>query len=238
MKDFKIKLHGKKLLCENTYLFTFHRPESGYEFFPGQYAYFTLPENLIFSDTDKKGISRPFSFAGSPDKEKLIIAVRENGSVFVRNILSLEQGSELYLSKPFGINISADRSDKVLVAGGIGITPVRSLMEYYSANLPDENITLLYFNRKRRQTAFLNEFEKWSENIPGFDFIPFIEDKTDEFWKYEFGVFTGEILMTHVENFKNKKYYLFGSDLMDENVKRILTENGVKEENIITEKTN
>ncbi|MBK9332553.1 MAG: FAD-dependent oxidoreductase [Ignavibacteria bacterium] len=235
MNDFIIKLTGKKLICENTLLFTFDRSGTGYNYFPGQYAYFTLPENTENLKIDVKGNTRPFSFAGSPDKKDLLVAVRKNESAFVENLLNLKPGSDLFVSRPFGNNILADNSEKIFIAGGIGITPVRSILEYVYDNDLNEKITLFYFNKSCPQTAFLSELEKWSENIKGFKFIPVIADLNDKEWNYVFGLFSAELIKKYAGNTDGKNFYLFGSDSMNEIVKETILREGVKPENIITE---
>lgn len=235
MKDFKIKLAGKEIICENTLLFTFDRSGTGYKYSPGQYAYFTLPESSDTFKTDVKGNTRPFSFAGSPDKKELLIAVRKNESAFVENLLNLKPGSDLFISRPFGNNILADNSEKIFIAGGIGITPVRSILEYVFDNDLNEKITLFYFNKTFSQTAFLSELEKWSKNIPGFKFIPVIEDLNDKEWNYVFGLFSAELIKKYAGNTDGKNFYLFGSDSMNEIVKETILREGVMPENIITE---
>ena len=234
MKDFKIKLLKTKLICENTYQLIFDKSGIDYDFSPGQYANFKL---LYNADEDIKGNVRPFSFAGSPSNNELMIAVRKNESVFIENLLRLELGSEVIISAPMGNNILDDEKEKVFIAGGIGITPVRSILEYLSENNLNEKITLFYFNRDCSQTAFLDEFKKWDEEMDSFNFIPVIEDEKDDNWKGETGLFNGIILKKYVENIYDKNFYLFGSNQMNESVKQLLKNAGVKGENIITEKT-
>jgi len=235
LKEYKIKITGKELICENTLLFTFERTGTGYKFLPGQYAYFTLPEKSNALKTDAKGNTRPFSFAGSPDKKELLIAVRKNKSAFIKNLLKLKPGTDLYISRPFGNNILADNSEKIFIAGGIGITPVRSILEYVYDNNLNEKITLFYFNKSCLQTAFLSDLEMWSENISGFKFIPVIEDKDDMEWNYEYGLFSADLIKKYTGDTEGKKFYLFGSDRMNEFVKETILNEGVKPENIITE---
>jgi len=106
----------------------------------------------------------------------------------------------------------------------------------YTINNLNEKITLFYFNRKYSQTAFLDEFKKWDVEMDGFNFIPVIEDEMDVNWKGEIGMFNEDILKKYVKEIEDKKFYLFGSDQMDDCVKQILIDSGVKDENIITEK--
>ncbi|MFZ1321112.1 MAG: FAD-dependent oxidoreductase [Ignavibacteria bacterium] len=234
MKDFKIKLLERKLICENTYQLTFDTSGIDYDFFPGQYANFKLMYN---ADEDMKGNVRPFSFAGSPSNNELMIAVRKNESVFIENLLRLEVGSEVIISEPMGNNILDDKNEKVFIAGGIGITPVRCILEYLSENNLNEKITLFYFNRDCSQTAFLDEFKKWDEEMDSFNFIPVVEDEKDVHWKGETGLFNEYLLRKYLKNIEDKNFYLFGSDQMDKYVKQILFKSDVKNENIITEKS-
>ncbi|MBK8983493.1 MAG: hypothetical protein IPM38_14540 [Ignavibacteria bacterium] len=96
-------------------------------------------------------------------------------------------------------------------------------------------MTLFYFNKTCPQTAFLSELEKWSKNIPGFKFIPVIEDLNDKEWNYVFGLFSAELIKKYAGNTDGKNFYLFGSDSMNEIVKETILREGVMPENIITE---
>lgn len=240
MKNYKIVFTGRKEICENTYSFTFNLNNSGYEFKPGQYAHFTIQDPVI---KDENGNSRPLSFASSPHhKNTILIAGRNNHSVFIENMLSLVPGAEVFISEPEGdISLSPNESvENVFIAGGIGITPVRSIIEFATENDLKNKITLFYSNKSLLQSAFLNDFINWSEMNDNFRLITFLDDTKNisgfDNVVFESGRIDSGKLKKHLKNFENKNYYLIGPPEMVDSMKELLIKEKVSEEKIKTEK--
>ena len=237
MKDTKIFFTGRKEICDNTFSFTFNLYDSDYEFKPGQYAHFTIMDPVHH---DENGYTRPLSFANSPDHiNSLMVAARKNQSVFIENLLSLTPGSELQISEPEG-EISLHENEEVenvFIAGGIGITPIRSIVEFATENDLKNRITLFYSNKSLTQAAFMNEFLEWSAENENFSFIPFFESNEiiSEF-EYEKGRIDSERLKKHLGDFDKKKFFLIGPPAMVDSFKDILLKQKVSEEKIMTER--
>ena len=237
MKDTKIFFTGRKEICENTFSFTFNLYDSDYEFKPGQYAHFTIMDPVHH---DENGYTRPLSFANSPDHiNSLMVAARKNQSVFIENLLSLTPGSELQISEPEG-EISLHENEEVenvFIAGGIGITPIRSIVEFATENDLKNRITLFYSNKSLTQAAFMNEFLEWSAENENFSFIPFFEsDEIISEFEYEKGRIDSERLKKHLGDFDKKKFFLIGPPAMVDSFKDILLKQKVSEEKIMTER--
>jgi len=235
LKDFQIILEKTEVICENTVAFTFDAKHTGYKFDAGQYANFTLTNP---KHPDEKGHYRALSFANAPNEMgKLVIAARINSSVFINNLWSLSPGSKLYVSKPMGsLTLHKDNSiPAVFISGGIGITPVRSIIEEVVNKKLSHEIKMFYSNKKEAQVAFMNDFMKWSNEIKNLEFIPIIEDRENKNWKNEFGPIDMSMLNKYLENFKNKIYYITGPSIMVDSIKDLLINQQVNKENIRTE---
>ncbi|MCB0727239.1 MAG: FAD-dependent oxidoreductase [Ignavibacteriae bacterium] len=239
-KKTKIEFTGRKEICENTYSFTFIPESYDYDFKPGQYAHFTIDEPKY---NDDSGNSRPLSIASSPHHKNLIlVAARDNGSVFIQNLLSLEAGSEVFISEPEGdITLHNDEKiENVFIAGGIGITPVRSIVEYATESSLRNKITLFYLNRSRKQTAFLQDLQNWSDMNDNFRLIQFFDDaeneKSGSNIEIESGRIDAERLKKYLGDFNNKIYNVIGPPEMVNSVKEILIKENVPEEYIRAEK--
>ena len=239
-KKTKIEFTGRKEICENTYSFTFIPESYDYEFKPGQYAHFTIDEPKFNEDT---GNSRPLSIASSPHHKNLIlVAARDNGSVFIQNLLSLEAGAEVYLSEPEGdITLHDDEKvENVFIAGGIGITPVRSIVEYATESSLKNKITLFYLNRSYKQTAFLQDLQNWSDMNDNFRFIQFFDnaenEKSGSSNETESGRIDAERFKKHLGDLNDKVYNIIGPPEMVNCVKEILLNENVPEESIKSEK--
>lgn len=239
MKDFQITLIDKREIAENTMSFIFDIKDIDYEFTAGQYAHFSLIEPL--SD-DKKNHTRPLSIASSPgNKSELMIAARTGSSDFIKNLISTPVGSKIFVSKPSGVlKLHSDKEiQSVFIAGGIGITPVRSIIEYATQQNLQHRISLFYSNKTESQTAFADDFEKWSSVNKNFKFIPVIDvidNTTNTKRRFESGPLDKNLLFKYLGNLDQKYFYVTGPPQMVESVNSILLSEGADGEKIITEK--
>src|SRR6202008_335128 len=142
MPPYKVSLQAHKTLCDGTSAFYFAKPE-GFEFKAGQFVNFTL---LGPGDTDLAGNTRALSIASAPYERNLMVAMRLRTTAFKRTLNSLPLGSELLLQGPFGWMTLPRNSTRpaVLLAGGIGITPFRSLVWNAAESLSPRRILLFY----------------------------------------------------------------------------------------------
>lgn len=238
MKDYKITFSGRDKICENTFSFYFSTGDSGYTFKPGQYAHFTLTGAKY---NDIKGNSRPFSFAGSPhNRDKLMIAARNNSSVFVKNLCELSEGSEIFISKPEGnlFQINDDSFPLVFITGGTGITPVRSIVEFLIHMKSDRKIYLFYSNKTRNRIAFYDDFKNWSEKNDNFIFVPVLDSIENLNTEFEHGFINEALLKKYLKELKGKQYILTGPAEMTDSMKKILLSENVSISDIRTDKLN
>jgi ferredoxin-NADP reductase len=156
MPRFASRLLERRPVADGTLAFFLERP-AGFEYTAGQYLTVTLP-NAPY--TDAKGESRTFSIASAPaDADALCIATRMTGTAFKRSLAEVPLGIPLSLFGPAGtFTLPVDAGPPIVfIAGGIGITPFRSmLLDAVSRRLP-HRITLLYSNRNTDGAAFHEE---------------------------------------------------------------------------------
>lgn len=90
----------------------------------GQYGLFTITHKKI------KNATKPFSVSSAPAENVIRITtrVRENPSEFKRALLELEPGMKVTMRGPVGPFYLKDKSPALFIAGGIGITPFRSIL--------------------------------------------------------------------------------------------------------------
>ena len=231
MSEKIITLQDRKIICKNTLAMWFKKPKSGYEFIPGQYAKITLLDPVY---NDDEGNSRFFSIASSPGKDYFLFTTRALDSAFNKNILKLPSGSKATISEPGGNTpLHKDASiPAVFIIGGIGITPVRCIVEYATENKIPYNLTLFYSNPDSESMAFLSEFENWANENPGFKFYPTIDDKQDKNWKYDTGYINEDILKKNITDIDNSIYYIIGPPQMVDSMTEILKNFHVKDEKI------
>lgn len=163
---FTTALMERKPVAVETFQVSFARP-AAFTFHAGQYLQIRLPKLL---HRDPKGPSRVFSIASSPlDDEMISVAYRDTGSGFKRTLRELPIGSEVTIEGPHGFyTLPRDASRPlILVAGGIGITPFRSMLQFAARSEGDSpSVTLLYANRSHERAAYLDELEDLARRNP------------------------------------------------------------------------
>ena len=150
--------HQEGETCES---FQF-QPEGPLSFEAGQYLRYTLDH----PEPDNRGVSRFFTIASAPSEPFVMLTTRFStpGSSFKRALRTLEVGAAIEAAGPYGRFTYADREmPAVFVAGGIGITPFRSILADLASRPLQSDITLLYAN-----------------NTPDIPFRQFFDDQAAE----------------------------------------------------------
>lgn len=176
----------------------------------------------------------PISVASLPEKDGTIeFCIRKTG-VVTSAIHSLETGQSIGLRGPYGngfpLNISKGR-DVVIVAGGIGIAPLKPLVQQFIKNHKEAGrVTLLYGSRTPDEIIFRDEVEGWAKS--GITAVLTV-DKGNDNWNGSVGLVTGFWPEVRT-NFKKAAAYICGPEVMIKAAMRDLFFLGMSDERIIT----
>jgi ferredoxin-NADP reductase len=167
---FLVKLKGRQEVAENTMAFRFEKPP-GWTFKAGQYLEMSLPNP---PETDAEGNGRAFSIASAPHEETLMVATRMRDTAFKRVLRNLPLESTVKVDGPFGNLTLHNKASRpaVLLAGGIGITPFRSIVFSAAKDKLSHRIFLFYSNRRPEDAAFLEELQALERSNRNYQFIP------------------------------------------------------------------
>ncbi|KTD19617.1 FAD-dependent oxidoreductase [Legionella israelensis] len=137
--------------------FIFEKPKD-FTFKSGQFGDFTL---LNPKETDEEGNTRAFSLTNPPFANDLMVATRMRDTAFKRVLKTLSLGTELKLDAPYGsFTLHNNKAiPAVFLTGGIGITPVRSIITQATKDKVPHQIYLFYSNNRPEDTAFLEELK-------------------------------------------------------------------------------
>src|SRR6187401_3028905 len=126
MPKYKTELKRREEIADSTMAFHFEKP-SGFDYKAGQFADYSLVDP---SETDAEGNIRGFSLASAPYENDLMFTTRMRDTAFKRSLRSMKIGTEIILDGPYGSFTLHNDSRKaaVFLTGGIGITPVRSIV--------------------------------------------------------------------------------------------------------------
>jgi len=235
MPIYKTVLRRKEEIAEGTMAFHFEKP-GGFAFKAGQFGDFTLINPI---ETDAAGNTRGFSLASAPYEADLIFATRMRDTAFKRVLRTMKIGTEVSLDAPYGSFTlhNNPRIPAVFLTGGIGVTPVRSIvLQAAHDNLPHQ-IFLFDSNRKPEDAAFLNALLAAEVKNPNYTFVGTMTEleKSGMKWNGETGYITEAMLEKYVGDLTLPIYYLAGPASMVTAMRKTLTEAGVDDDNIRTE---
>jgi ferredoxin-NADP reductase len=160
-------IKDKVEVARGTLFVTFDLRGEEVEFRPGQYFWVTLLDPPY---DDEKGARRHITVVTSPTERGILgLATRLRDSAFKRSLDELPIGTEVDVEHPKGEFVLPDDPDRpyVFIAGGIGITVFRSMLRYVADEQLPYRVTLLYSNRDRESTAFMDELQQLERAIPG-----------------------------------------------------------------------
>jgi ferredoxin-NADP reductase len=235
MPPYKVKLKAQKTLCAGTTAFYFEKPEK-FEFQAGQFFNFTL---LNPDETDLEGSTRALSIASAPHEPNLMVAMRLRTSAFKRALNSLPLETELLLQGPFGSMTLPRNTTRpaVLLAGGIGITPFRSLVWNAAESFSPRRILLFYSVRVPEEAAFLEELRDMEQYNMRYKFICTVTQpkRTRMLWRGETGRISIDLLSKWIPDVTVPIYYVAGPPGMVTGVRQMLIGAGIAEEDIRAE---
>ena len=232
---FEVVLKDKKQIAEGSMAFLFEKP-AGFEFRAGQHTTVTL---INPPQTDAEGNSRHFSMVHTPADEDIAIATRMRDTAFKRVLGNMNIGDKVQMEKPHGSFILHQDTSKpaVFLIGGIGITPVYSIIKDATERKLPHRIFLFYSNRRQEDAAFLKELEDLATQNPSFTLIATVTDseKSKNAWNGETGYIDQAMLRKYVNSLQIPIYYISGPPAMVSAMRKLLTDSDVNEDNIKTE---
>lgn len=232
MKEFRAKLIERIKRTPTIESFRFRCSEK-INFFPGQFV------QVIFNETDPadNDSNKYLSLSASPTKDYFEVTKRLSESYFSQKLKNLKTGDEILFKGPMG-NCIFSESDKkiVFLIGGIGITPVISILEYIVEKNLDNDVILIYSNKSEEEIAFweeLDDLKKTGQNLNIFYLV------TDVSPKRSVCLYTRinqDFLAAKIPDFRGRVFFIFGPPKMVDDLRDMVLEIGCPEENIYLEK--
>lgn len=232
---FQSKLIRREEIAEDTMAFHFEKP-AGWTFKAGQFVDITVNNP---PETDAEGNTRGFSVASAPSEATIMLATRMRNTACKRVLKTLALGTECKIEGPFGDLKLHNNASKaaVFVSGGIGITPVRSILVEAAAQKLPHKIFLFFSNHTRKTAPFFDELEALQAKNPNYKFIPSMTDLTisKDKWSGDTGYITKEMLQKHLQGITSAIYYVTGPAAMVSGLRTVLHETGVDDDDIRVE---
>ena len=229
------RLVSRHEVAERTSEFRFEKP-SDWTFKAGQYLDMTL---LDPPETDTEGNTRTFSIASSPGEEPLMVATRMRDTAFKRVLNTMTLGTAVKIEGPSG-SLTLHNNVKraaVFLAGGIGITPFRSIVFRAAEEKLPHRIFLFYSNRRPEDAPFLDELQSLGKDNPNYTLIATMTEmaKSHRSWNGETGLIDKEMLARYLKDAVSPIYYVAGPPEMVKGLHTMINEAGVDEDDIRSE---
>lgn len=229
------RLTARHEVADRTLLLEFARP-FGFDFVAGQFMDLTL---LAPGQTDPKGDTRAFSISSAPHEEALKVTTRLTNSAFKRNLATMPIGSEVSIMGPSGdLTLEDDPSRPVVIlAGGIGITPFRSIVLDAAYRRLSHRIFLFYANRRPEDAPFLEELRALERVNSRYTFVPTMTqaEQSDQGWAGERVRIDRSLISRHVDDPRRPTYYVAGPPSMVRGLTGMLSGSGVDSQSIRAE---
>lgn len=206
--------------------FEFEKPE-GFEYRAGQYGDMVLPASTGLDDSNNK---HGFSFVSAPYEDTLRMTTRMRAeSQWKQAAAKVDEGTMIQLLALWG-DFTLQKSTAipaVFVIGGIGITPVRSMIAQATHDKTDHKLTLIYSNRTPEQAAYLDDLRALEKENPNFRMFTNFSDAD--------GLVNAKTIQSDVVDIPNSRFYLSGPEGMVKAMRALLIEVGADEDMIKTE---
>lgn len=228
-----VTLQSKRLIAAGTQLLVFTKP-AGYTFVAGQYVALSVPEKAGIV-LDARGLARSFSIASAPYEEYLYFSMRHSSSAFKRTCWALVPGDQARVTDAVGTFVTPPLDvdhERVLVflVGGIGITPVRSILKQAEYDKSPKQFTLLSANRSLGDAAFHEELAGLS--LEHFCYVTVLSQSEApcQATNDERGYICESLIQKYVTDVPGSLYYIVGSPQFIEAMERVLDTLGVPRE--------
>lgn len=204
------------------------KPARRFGYTAGQFIEMYLPHD----NPDDRGIKRWFTLSSSPTEDLVSISTKfagDTASSFKKTLFSLKIGAEIKIVEPMGdFVLPKDTSiPLIFVAGGMGITPFRSIIKWLSDTKENRKITLLYTANSAPDFIFIELFKSY-----GITLIQMVAEPGSN-WKGEIGRLTAEKILEVTGTPVGKLIYVSGPEPMVETLEKDLHQHGVSKDQLV-----
>jgi ferredoxin-NADP reductase len=208
-------------------------PAQRLSFLPGQFL------QVIFDEQDRenKDLNKYLSFSCSPHREYIEVTKRLSASSFSQRLNSLQAGDEVLIKAPLGSCVFEAEYKKIaFLIGGIGITPVISILQHIAEEAVGTDACLVYSNRSEDETAFKEELDSLCAGSRDIKVYYVLTDCRPKQAGAIFGRIDKGLLERYLPGLRERIVFIFGPPKMTEAMSSLAIEMGCSEEGIKTEK--
>ncbi len=225
-----LTLEKKIKIAPGLYDFVF-RPDEKLKFKSGQYLEWTLSH----CHPDNRGNRRYFTVASAPTEEMIRLGVKfhPDSSTFKKALFLMKRGETITASSIAGdFTLPPDPLRKLaFLAGGIGITPMRSMVKYLIDKNERRPLTTLSSNRRAEDIMYRDVFEEAEEKLGVKTFYTLTEEAPPG-WDGERGRVTSVMIKKLIPDYHERLFYLSGTHAVVVAFEEMLKEMGIGKKRI------
>ena len=231
MKELKARLTEKIKRTDTIESFRF-APDERIDFIAGQFMQVILDEK----NRDNKELNKYLSFSSSPLRPYIEFTKRLSQSAFSQRLNALQPGDEVLLKAPLGGCVFKEADQKIaFLIGGIGITPVISIVEYITEKKIATDAVVFYSNRNEAEIAFKPQLDQWQGENEKLKVFYAVTDCQPKDTACIYGRISKEMLQEKLPDLQERIMFIFGPPKMVEAMSALCVELGCSKNNIKTE---
>ncbi len=227
-----LSLQEKQLVATDTYDFIF-KTNQPLKFEPGQYLEWTLGAK----GADSRGNRRYFTIASSPTESDIRMGIKfyPEASSFKKILLKMKIGDTIIASQLAGeFVMPKDPKQKLaFIAGGIGVTPFRSMIKYLIDKNEPRSVVLLYSNNTNEEVAYHKIFDEAEQKL-GIKTVFALTNLAciPDSWRGCRGFLTADTIKKEIPDYKERMFFVSGPHRMVVAFEKVLGDLGVSKRNI------
>lgn len=206
----------------------------GFTFEPGQYAW-------IKKGRTPFGVGQhPISFSSNGDVEPggtITFTVKNLGDWSGKIVPNIQPGEKMFVDGPYGV-LSADREQGmgyVLIAGGVGITPLYSICQTLAGREDVRPVLLFYGARDLESLTFREELDALTKQM-NLQVI-YVLSNPENGWEGETGFITADIMKRYLpKQYRRFVYMICGPEPLMDAMEKALPELGIPPEKVLSER--
>ena len=219
--------------ASGAYDFVF-KPDRKLKFQPGQYLEWTLG----LKNPDNRGNRRSFTIASSPSEDEVRLGVKfyPEASAFKRALAAMQPGDQIFAAQLAGNFLLPKNPDTKLafIAGGIGITPFRSMLQDLLDRREARPVVVFYGNARARDIAYRDVLDRADEEL-GIKTVYAVAAERQPVAGMHSGLIDANLIRREVPDFKERIFYISGPHVMVDLFRKTLRGMGVPRLHIKTD---
>lgn len=211
------------------YVFTSRRSMA---FSAGQYLDWTMD----VAKPDDRGNRRAFTIASAPSEPHIRLGVKfyPKPSAFKKTLLAMKPGDVIYGSQLAGSFVLPKSHDEklVFIAGGIGVTPFRSMVQHMLDAREQRSVVLLYGNNKANEIAYADVFDR-AKRVLGLRTVYVVAKHAGH--NMQQGFIDVALIKREVPDYNDRTFYISGPRAMVVRFQKTLSQLGISKSRIKTD---